>query len=397
MAAKRKMTRQIQIGLSHSERAKKLSLNGYYEAALEELHIALDAFKSENADGAWDETLAGLLNNIGFVNVFLMQYEAAEAAFEDALAIKKRIGDQRSLVSTLIGLSDACRASCRFEESSDCLAEALDIALYLRDAKLALQIVESLDTLDRSKNGLPDRVYLPVAFDELYMPPLAADISVAVRNIVVEARSPDKLKLSIDMGFPDLRDDIDVLGSAEPLFPCLAVFVPNAAGNKLIGHSVTDEEESEVRSSATNFSGALYAPGSYHRCGPLPMPSCKRFKYTFGDGYLFQWKVSANGWYHAEAAMNLKGLDESLNITIVLPFESVCFHSLELKARKPLVYDTLTATAGTFVSSKALALGPGLPAFSRESTLYDGSLHGRIELDAGVTMQYGVLHLNFIK
>ena len=67
MATQRRMTRQVQIGLTHSEKAKRLSSGGFYEEALKELNIALRAFEVENRTGLWDDAVAGVLNNAGFV------------------------------------------------------------------------------------------------------------------------------------------------------------------------------------------------------------------------------------------------------------------------------------------------------------------------------------------
>ena len=77
----------------------------------------------------------------------------AEEAFLNAKEIKERIGDKRSLTGTLIGLSDAYRCLCKFEESQACLEEAMEISLDLKDDHLSHLITASIDAVERSKNN----------------------------------------------------------------------------------------------------------------------------------------------------------------------------------------------------------------------------------------------------
>ncbi len=271
MAAPRRMTRQVQIGLSHSDKAKKLSFNGFYEEALKELNIALRAFESENRDGAWNDAVAGVLNNAGFVYLFLGNYQSSEDTFKSAMAIKGRLGDQRSLIATLVGLSDVCRGLCQFDESASALAEALDIAMALKDNGLAGTLMANMDRLERTRCDQPDVGCETVDFDELHIPNEAADITARVADICVKVSESGELKIEIDIGFPYLMNDLsDASPSGAQYFPCMALLFPKGIESRLIGFDVTDEEEHVVGSSVSSFDGIVYGPNSYHRGGPLP-------------------------------------------------------------------------------------------------------------------------------
>lgn len=398
MDSQRKMTRHVQIGLSHSDKAKTLSARGFYEEALAELEFALTSFAKENSDGAWDATISGLYNNIGLVHIFLGQYPEAEAAFIHAKDIKERIGDRRSLSGTLLGLADACRCTCKFEESQACLEEAMEIALELKDDRLSAMVTASIDALERSKNNLPSSGSMPADFDELYLPVQASHLSLAVDRVTIEASPSGMVKVSVAMGFPELKRDLEGFAGIkkEPLLPCMAILFPDSVEGNVTGFEVMNEEENAVSSSIEPFNGIIYSPGSYHRCGPLPMPSCKRFVYTCGIGFIFRWKVAANGWYQADVKLDVKdAAEKGFKLDIVLPFGHVTVKELVIKAKKPLEYGTTTVKAGNFYRSRELMASPSTVKFKTEAKLYEDSLSGKDRVKPGVTLQYGVLSFDF--
>ncbi|HTX43934.1 MAG TPA: tetratricopeptide repeat protein, partial [Methanocella sp.] len=180
------MTRNVQIGLSHSERAKMLSSKGFYEEALKELNTALRAFEAENREGQWNDAVASVLNNAGFVYMFLGNYQGSEDTFKSALSIKERLGDKRSLAGTLAGLSDAYKAQCKFEESSAALEEALDTALSVKDDGLARSLISGMDALERAKCDMPDAACDKAGFDELYVPAAGSGVSAKVAHLGIE-------------------------------------------------------------------------------------------------------------------------------------------------------------------------------------------------------------------
>jgi tetratricopeptide (TPR) repeat protein len=385
------MTRQVQIGLSHSEKAKKLSYNGFYEEALKELNIALRAFESENKRGEWDDAIAGVLNNAGFVYLFLGNYQSSEDTFKSALTIKGRLGDQRSLAATLAGMSDACKGLCLFEESAAYLEESLDIALALKDQDLAKKLLASMDTLERTRCDMPDPGCKPVDFDELYVPPEAADITAKIADVSVYTTTNNEISVEMDIGFPYLMKDLrEVVKSSSRPFPCIALLLPPGVESHLARLVVTDEEELSVGSFASSFDGIIYGPGSYNRGGPVPMPEGKQFIYTFGCGHVLGWDITANGWYHVEATIEIKSPIDKISLAIALPFGTVRAASISVNTAGPDKWSALKVSGGSFIMSHKLETAKS--ALSGEKVMYSGRPEDIPALNRSVSLKYGILN-----
>lgn len=396
MAAPRRMTRNVQIGLSHSERAKNLSYKGFYEEALKELNMALRAFEVENKEGQWDDAVAGVLNNAGFVYMFLGNYQGSEDTFKSALAIKERLGDRRSMAGTLAGLADTYKGQCKFEESSSALEEALDIAVSVKDNSLAGSLIASMDALERARWDMPDAACKKADFDELYVPAASSEVSARVAHLGIELPGQDTLNIETDIGFPYLMKDlagIDRYGS-QP-FPAMAILFHKGVESRLTRLMVTDEEEMAVGSSASSFDGIFYAPGSYHRSGPMPMPACKQYVYTYGVGHVLGWAIGANGWYHAEASLEVKDMAGGLQLLIAMPFGSVKLKSVSVSLPAPGAWSQARLAGGTFIKGRALDTAASM--FAQERVLYEGPAKGAMRSDTGASLKYGILCLDLEK
>ena len=392
MAIQRRLTRQVQIGLSHSEKAKRLSASGFYEEALKELNIALRAFEVENRTGLWDDAVAGVLNNAGFVYLFIGNYQGAEDTFRSALDIKDRLGDRRSIATTMTGLADARRGQCRFDDAESTLKEALNIAVSIKDDAMIRSLTSSIDALERTRNDMPDANAKNADFDELYVPKSGSDVSVRLAHLGIKVNAQDELKIDADLGFPYLMQDLDDDSGRE--FPALALLFPKGTENTLIHSGVTDEEEHPVSFTASAFDGILYGPGSYHRNGPQPMPVCKQYLYTFGAGHVISWHIGANGWYHAEATVKVN-MDTGARLCIALPLGSVKLRSAAVVIDNPGAWNAISLTGGNFLQGRSLetASRPFIP----HKALYEGPAKNKIRSEAGMTMKFGVLCLELIK
>ncbi|HTY91792.1 MAG TPA: tetratricopeptide repeat protein [Methanocella sp.] len=392
MAPQRRMTRQVQIGLSHSEKAKRLSSTGFYEEALKELNIALRAFETENRDGLWDDAIAGVLNNAGFVYIFMGNYQGAEDTFRSAIGLKERLGDKKSLAATLAGLADAYRGQCRFDDAASALQEALDAAVAIKDDSMAKTLTASLDALERTRCDMPDANYKKADFDELYVPKAGADVSARLAYVKIKVKAPDELTVEADIGFPYQMQDLE--DAEAPHFPAIVLLFPKGVESVLEGSGVTDEEENPVSFNASAFDGLLYGPGSYCRGGPQPLPLCKQYLYTFGAGHVLGWHIGANGWYHVEASLRVN-LDAGLRLYICMPFGSVKLRSAAVAIDRPSAWGAVLLTAGNFLQGRSLETAK-LPHVPHKS-LYEGPAKAKIKSEAGTTMKYGVLCLEMIK
>jgi tetratricopeptide (TPR) repeat protein len=390
------MTRNVQIGLSHSERAKNLSFKGFYEEALKELNIALRAFEAENREGQWDDAVAGVLNNAGFVYMFLGNYQGSEDTFRSALAMKDRLGDRRSMASTLAGLSDAYKGQCKFEESSSALEEALDIAMSVKDDGLARSLIASMDTLERTRCDMPGAAHAPADFDEFYVPSAGSIVSAKAVHLGFGLPGQDTLNIEADIGFPYLMKDLaDMDRSGSQSFPAMAILFPKGVESRLTRFVVTDEEEVAVGSSASSFDGIFFGPGSYHRSGPAPMPACKQYVYTYGAGHVLGWSIGANGWYHIEAAVEVKDIMCGLRLFLAMPFGGVKLKSVSVSLAEPGAWGQAKLACGTFIRGRTLDTASS--AFTQERVLYDGPARGLLGSDAGMSLKNGILCLDLKK
>jgi len=390
------MTRNVQIGLSHSERAKKLSSSGFYEEALKELNVALRSFEAENKEGQWDDAVAGVLNNAGYVYLFMGDHQRSEDTFRSALAIKERLGDKRSAAGTLAGLADAYRGRCKFEDSASTLEDALHVAMSLKDDGLARSLISGMDTLERTRCDLPGAASSKADFDELYVPAAGSEVSAKVVRLGIAVSGQGTVSIEADMGFPYLMKDLEAMDRSCPrLFPAMALLFPPGVESSLVRFIVTDEEEMAVSSSASPFDGIFFGPGSYHRSGPVPMPACKQYAYTYGAGHVLRWPICANGWYHVEATAEVKSMTDGLRLLVAMPFGNVKLRSVSVALAEPGEWSRASLACGTFASGRKLDTAS--PAFVQERVLYDAPARDAIMPNAGASLKYGVLCLDLVK
>ncbi len=397
MAAPRRMTRNIQIGLSHGERAKMLSYNGFYEEALKELNIALRAFEAENEGGKWDEAIANVLNNAGFVYLFIGDHHRSEDTFRSALAIKRRLGGSNSIASTLAGLADAYKGQCKFEESYEALEEALHEAMSAKDDNLARSLVAGMDTLERIRCDMPDAAGEQFEYDELYVPPSGSDVSARVSYLGVNIGVEDTFTIEADIGFPYLMRDLDIIDrSCSQQYPAMALLFPKGVESSLTGFTVTDEEETPVSSSSSPLNGIFFGPGSYHRNGPMPMPACKRYVFTYGAGYVLKWPITANGWYHVEAVVKvIKGIEGRQQLLVAMPFGSTRLKTISVSRADTSAWGHARLLCGSFASGRYL--DTSMPAVMQERLLYDGPAKDMPGRCTGASLKYGILCLDLLK
>jgi tetratricopeptide (TPR) repeat protein len=390
------MTRNIQVGLSHGEKAKKLSYSGFYEEALKELNVALKAFEAENREGQWDDAVASVLNNAGFVYLFIGDYQRSEDTFRSALAIKEHLGNKSSIAGTLAGLADAYRGQCKFAEAMVTLEEALYEAMAAKDENTMRTLMASMDTLERIRCDMPDASCGKVDFDELYVPASGSEASAKVTSLKIVAQGGDTVGIEADIGFPYLMRDLDGIGSSgSRLFPAMALIFPKGTESSLKRLSVTDEEENAVVSSAFPHDGILFGPGSYHLMGPVPMPACKQFVFTYGAGHVLGWPVCANGYYHVEASVGVKGMSNGTQLLLAMPFGTVKLRSVAVMLEEPDTWSRLRLACGTFTMGRRL--DTALPAYSENQVIYEGPAKDMIKSGAGASLKYGILCLDLIK
>lgn len=396
MAAPRRMTRNVQIGLSHGEKAKKLSFNGFYEEALKELNVAMRAFEAENKDGQWDDAVASVLNNAGFVYLFIGDHHRSEDTFRSALAIKERLGDKSSIASTLAGLADAYKGQCKFEEAMVTLDEALDEAMAAKDDNMVKTLVASMDTLERMRCDMPDASCTKVDFDELYVPASGSEASAKVTYLKIALEGQDTLRIEANIGFPYLMRDLDGIDrSGSRPFPAMALLFPKGTESSMKSLLVTDEEENAVDSFVLPHYGILFGPGSYHLNGPAPMPACKQYVFTYGAGHVLGWPVGANGWYHVEASAEVKGISDGMRILLAMPFGSVRIKSALVKLAEPATWKQAMLSCGSFTMGRRL--DTSLPALAEDRVIYLGPAQSIIRSSTSVSLKYGILCLDLIK
>jgi hypothetical protein len=253
-----------------------------------------------------------------------------------------------------------------------------------------------MDRLERTRCNQPDIGCETVEFDELNIPPGAADITARVADICVKVSESGELKIEVDIGFPYLMNDLsDASPSGAQHFPCMALLFPKGVESRLTGLDVTDEEEHIVGSSVSSFDGIIYGPNSYHRGGPFPMPACKQYVYTHGAGHILSWEVTANGWYHIEAGLELTQIPDILPLARVIPFGVVRLSSVTIEACEQGLWSKASLTGGTFVSGRTL--DTGIAGFSKAKTLYEGSINDAPHHNKALSLKYGILNVDLIK
>ncbi|OPY26206.1 MAG: Tetratricopeptide repeat protein [Methanocella sp. PtaU1.Bin125] len=395
MAARKKLTRLARIGMTHSERARAMAAKGMYSEALSELKIALFSLRSENRDGSLNDDIAGVLNSIGSVNLLLRKYTDAAQAFSEAAAIRRPIYNNPEVAGSLIGLAEAHRCVCHFSEASECLEEALQVALTLKNDGLAARVMDAMDTLERTRDNKPAHGNDAAGCD-CYLPPELEGVHAVLRNLELDV-SPEMARISLVLGFPGLDRSLDSRIPGNSSFPCAAVFLEGKEST-ITSLSVIDEEEEPVEAAATPFDGLVFAPGSYHRDGPKPVPSCKKLTFAGGAGALLQWKIAANGWYRAEIGLKPKDVPAGFKAAVVLPYH-VRMNGVFVDVRRPLEYGLLRIDEGTFFASGSpdrIARGHGI-AFAFKRRLFEGSAFGALNIEAGSSLKHAVISLELRK
>ncbi|MGA9140924.1 MAG: tetratricopeptide repeat protein [Methanocella sp.] len=395
MVARKKLTRLARIGLSHNDRAKAMAAKGMYSEAISELKIALFSLRSENRDGSLNDDIAGVLNSIGSVNLLLRKYTEAIEAFNEAAAIRRPIYNNPEVAGSLIGLSEAYRCVCNFPKAAECLDEALQVALTLKNDGLAARVMDAMDTLERTRDNKPAQGH-DASDGDFYLPPELDGVHAVLRSLELEV-SQERAHISLVIGFPGLDKTLYSRIAGASSFPCAAVFLEereDAVGTL----TVIDEEEEPVESTVMPFEGLVFAPGSYHCDGPKPVPSCKKLTFAGGAGALLQWKIAANGWYRAEIGLKIKDVSEGFKAAVILPYH-VKMSNVFVDVRKPLEYGMLRIDEGTFFASgspERITRGHSIAcAFKRR--LFEGSAFGTLNIEAGSSLKYAVISVELKK
>ncbi len=396
MAAGKKLSKLAKIGLSHNDRAKAMAAKGMYSEALSELKIALFSLRSENRDGTLNDDIAAVLNSIGSVNLLLKKYADSATAFSEATAIRKPMYNNPEVAGSLIGMSEAYRCTCDFGKAAECLEEALQVALSLKNDKLAARVMDALDVLERTRDNKPAHEHGAKEDGDLYLPPELDGVHAILRSLELSL-SPEAATISLVIGFPGQDKSLYSRSAGAAGFPCAAVMLDDKA-ESVEAMTVIDEEEEPVEAAATPFEGLIFVPGSYHRHGPKPMPAGKKLIYAGGKGALLRWKIEANGWYRAEIRLKLKDITNGFKVAVVLPY-NVRMSRVLVDVRKPLEYGLLRIDEGTFHaigSTGRIAHGQPLSyAFKRR--LFEGSAFGELDIEANTTMKYAVVALELAR
>jgi hypothetical protein len=389
MVAGKKLSKLARIGMSHSDKARALGARGMYAEALSELRIALFSLRSENRDGSLNEEIAGVLNSIGSVNLLLHKYREAAEAYADAVAIRKPMYNNPEVAGSLLGLADAYRGTCDFDRAVACLEEALHVALSLKNTPLAARVSDAMDALERTRNDMPSRESA-TSGNDLYLPPELDGVYAVLRNLDLDI-SEGSASLSMIIGFPGLDSALASRGLAGDQFPCAGLFFGAGAG-QVSSFSVIDEEEEPVESAAIPFEGHLFAPGSYHREGPLPVPACKKLTFAGGAGSLLQWKILANSWCRAEAGLDLPGLAGGFKLALALPYH-IRLSRVGIQVRKPLEYGMLRIDEGTFYATRSpeRITSGNSTAYAFKRRLFEGSAFGALDIEAGSSLKHAVI------
>lgn len=368
MSAEKKMSRLVQIGLSRSEKAKMLANRGFYEDALGELAVALDSFRQENEGGIWDDSIAGVLNNMGLLYLFLLRFDEANAVFTEALAIKEKLAVP--IFSTLIGLSDAYRGRCDFGRAQVCLERAMDETLTHNDESLSILAMQKMELLEKTRDNLPAE---PETSDHgiLMLPSKMKDIEAVIPKLSINVDWSGHIIFDMVIGFPGLHEDI------EKPAPCMSVLFPSIDLISLKSIVLSDEECGPTQPGTTLFKGNIFSSNSYHPHGPLPIPSCKKYSHVSGEGWVFSWKMEANGWYKVTATINV-GNEERLTALLLLPFGRLRLSEIRVTNKKSVMYRKTRITTASYVETgERPAPADGLfSRYSRKSILLDSVSSG---------------------
>jgi tetratricopeptide (TPR) repeat protein len=396
MPAGKKLTKLAKIGLSHNDRAKAMAAKGMYSEALSELRIALFSLRSENRDGTLNDDIAGVLNSIGSVNLLLKKYADSAAAFSEATAIRRPMYNNPEVAGSLIGMSEAYRCTCDFGRAAECLEEALQVALSLKNDKLAERVMDAMDVLERTRDNKPANDHDTKDDSDLYLPPELDGVHAILRNLELSV-SQETTIISLVLGFPGQDKNLYSRSAGAAGFPCAAVLFDESVENVDL-MTVINEEEEPVESAVTPFRGLIFVPGSYHRHGPKPMPACKKLTYAGGTGALLRWKIDANGWYRAEISLKLKDVAGGFKVALVLPYQ-VKMSRVLADVRKPLEYGMLRIDEGTFHTTGSTGrIAHGQPlSYAFKRRLFEGSAFGELDIETNSSMKFAVISLELAK
>ncbi len=300
------------------------------------------------------------------------------------------------VAGSLIGMAEAYRCTCDFERASECLEEALQTALSLKNDRLAARTMSAMDALERTRNNRPADEHNTKDDGDLYLPPELDSVHAVLRNLDLNL-SPEAVSLSLVIGYPGQDKSLYSRSAGEAGFPCAAVLFGDAR-ETVDSMTVIDEEEEPVESEITPFKGMIFAPGSYHRHGPKPMPVGKKLTYAEGTGVLLRWKIEANGWYRAEISLKPKDVASGFKAAVVLPYR-VKTARVRLGVRKPLEYGLLRIDEGTFHATGSNGrISHGQPiSYAFKRRLFEGSVFGDLDIEANASMKYAVIAIDLAR
>jgi tetratricopeptide (TPR) repeat protein len=97
-----------------------------------------------------------VLHNLAIIEVLRGDPSIARGLFEEALAVKRELGDKRGIATSLTGLASALRSLGAYDEGLETISEALGLGDQIKDPKVLVNAIEVLAFLYEAI-GQPDR------------------------------------------------------------------------------------------------------------------------------------------------------------------------------------------------------------------------------------------------
>lgn len=336
------------------KRANRLLERGHYYLSQKKPKKALDYFHKVQKimkKGLWDERVfASVLNDKGAAYFLQSDYKNSIAHLKRSLKMKRKIGNMRFMISTLMNLAFSYRANCQYDDSLSALYEVRRLSKSLGDVSLTKKVDGEIDITNLAKAKKPmvqiadlrivtkEGISMSLS-DVEHLPNLFNELTARIEDMCIEILNPLEARASISFSFENVEKEIVdpyegnewKRNRPEHLKPRIEGSTPNFAVFSGPGVYLTekdtkiaDEEGHVIKFDSREQLWNIFVPDSYPLGGfTNPMPICERLMFFSGTGRIFYWKLCLRSKYNMKLGIKRRLEEEPFRFGLLFPFKKV--------------------------------------------------------------------------
>lgn len=378
------------------QRAQEYYVKGDLSKSENEITKALKSIRKGIKNDFLVLEIGKVLNNLGAQHLSIGHFKKTVSLLRKALNLKRKvIGDyHESSIGTLKMLAESCIYACEFDLAKRYIEETLRLSQRSGDERLRKYGEFQKEKLRFIIGNRPPILVARISFagdrydhpllESLYLPRLFDQLECMVDSLSVNLSDYETLECSMRFHISSKRvGEIEAIKDPycedrwkEEAPPPLRSRIPKSSDNFVVfledymlvrrdSIQLVDDKGRKVDFELKSGLWDVFVPKSYPRFGHVhalsqKIPTCKRFMFFRGKGYVFRWKLDLNVTYKLKFVVDIihtrDGFSTSTRIGLLFPFKFLSIqqmmesHLKELAMRsfrfKPIEYHKTREGAG---------------------------------------------------